>query len=91
MNYMGNTLTVFTYVRFYNPHACILIRLITTTRIPLYCCTQIDATLAIEREKLLDTCYIQATHTILTRVGVNKDSVIVRALFPPMRCCVNTF
>lgn len=91
MNYMGNMLTVFTYVGFYNPHACILIRLITTTRIPLDCCTWMDTTSAIEREKLLDTCYIQAAHTILTGVGVNKDSVIARALFPPIRCCMNTF
>ena len=36
MNYVSNRLTIFVYIRFHNPHASVLVWLITTRRIPLY-------------------------------------------------------
>ena len=47
MNYISNTPTIFIYVRFYDPHACVVIWLITMMRIPLYHCIWIDATLTL--------------------------------------------
>ena len=79
------------YVRFYNLHACTPIWLITTMIIPLYHCTRVDMTFTFEQEELSNLCKIQAMHTILVRVGVDKNRVIKRAFLPPYVCCTNMF
>jgi hypothetical protein len=56
MNYVSKRCTVFAYIRFHNPHASALIWLVTTTRIPLYHGTWIEATLRPER-KLNHACH----------------------------------
>src|SRR6202040_661708 len=60
MNYVSNRLTIFVYIRFHNPHASVLVWLITTRRIPLYQGTRIEVTLRFERKELLDACNIQS-------------------------------